>query len=302
MVRDRRDRGPGLPGLLPVLALRVRRTGPARLPRLRALHPADRRDVRPVGAGAGHRRHLLRKKFFPDEISVQQRHDGASDEVARKTVIAQLAKAGQDTGHRAPLADQALGGRRGGDLRPRSRHRRDRAAGAQPVEGRRQGRPVDHRLGRRRPPARSSTCAATPASRARYRWSARRTRTPASMETVFPFRESERGNEEALQAALHPLRQPGDADPPAPRHPGDPAAGPGGLSTTATTTPTPRSARTWAARRRCTRRRRNGSCAPATSRSSSPPSTPSRSSVLQRAPLPQLPITVNDEGYLIASR
>jgi ubiquinol-cytochrome c reductase iron-sulfur subunit len=38
------------------------------------------------------------KKFFPDEVSVQQRHDGRSDEVARKTVLAQLAAAGRDTG------------------------------------------------------------------------------------------------------------------------------------------------------------------------------------------------------------
>jgi len=38
------------------------------------------------------------KKFFPDEVSVQQRHDGPSDEVARRTVIAQLVQAGRDTG------------------------------------------------------------------------------------------------------------------------------------------------------------------------------------------------------------
>ena len=38
------------------------------------------------------------KKFFPDEVSVQQRHDGPSTELARKTVMAQLAAAGKDTG------------------------------------------------------------------------------------------------------------------------------------------------------------------------------------------------------------
>ncbi len=38
------------------------------------------------------------KKFFPDEVSIQQRHDGPSDEVARRTVIAQLVQAGKDTG------------------------------------------------------------------------------------------------------------------------------------------------------------------------------------------------------------
>ncbi|WP_103381553.1 cytochrome bc1 complex Rieske iron-sulfur subunit [Pseudonocardia dioxanivorans] len=37
------------------------------------------------------------KKFFPSEVSVQQRHDGPSDEVARRTVMAQLAAAGKDT-------------------------------------------------------------------------------------------------------------------------------------------------------------------------------------------------------------
>jgi ubiquinol-cytochrome c reductase iron-sulfur subunit len=37
------------------------------------------------------------KKFFPDDVSVQQRHDGPSDEVARRAVMAQLAEAGQDT-------------------------------------------------------------------------------------------------------------------------------------------------------------------------------------------------------------
>ncbi len=38
------------------------------------------------------------KRFFPDEVSVQQRHDGPSDDVARRTVVAQLTQAGKDTG------------------------------------------------------------------------------------------------------------------------------------------------------------------------------------------------------------
>src|SRR4029450_12145668 len=38
------------------------------------------------------------KRFFPDEVSVQQRHDGGSDEGGRKAVVAQLIAAGQDTG------------------------------------------------------------------------------------------------------------------------------------------------------------------------------------------------------------
>jgi ubiquinol-cytochrome c reductase iron-sulfur subunit len=38
------------------------------------------------------------RKFFPAEISIQQRHDGASDDLARRTVMAQLGRAGRDTG------------------------------------------------------------------------------------------------------------------------------------------------------------------------------------------------------------
>lgn len=40
---------------------------------------------------------LYVKKFFPDEVSVQERHDGRSDEVARRTIIAQLVSAGETT-------------------------------------------------------------------------------------------------------------------------------------------------------------------------------------------------------------
>jgi ubiquinol-cytochrome c reductase iron-sulfur subunit len=38
------------------------------------------------------------KRFFPDEVSVQQRHDGPSGELERRTVMAQLASAGKGTG------------------------------------------------------------------------------------------------------------------------------------------------------------------------------------------------------------
>ncbi|MBO0849187.1 MAG: Rieske 2Fe-2S domain-containing protein [Pseudonocardia sp.] len=38
------------------------------------------------------------KRFFPDEVSVQQRHDGRSGELERRTVMAQLASAGKGTG------------------------------------------------------------------------------------------------------------------------------------------------------------------------------------------------------------
>ena len=72
-----------------------------------------------------------------------------------------------------------------------------------------------------------------------------------------------------------------------------------GLSTTSSRTR--RSARTWAARQRCMSRRRTTSCAPATSR----PSTPRRDARVlfgpATRPLPQLPIGVDSQGYLIAT-
>ncbi|HEX4360653.1 MAG TPA: Rieske 2Fe-2S domain-containing protein [Pseudonocardia sp.] len=38
------------------------------------------------------------KKFFPDEVAIQQRHDGPSGNVERRALMAQLASAGKDTG------------------------------------------------------------------------------------------------------------------------------------------------------------------------------------------------------------
>ncbi|HEV7789024.1 MAG TPA: Rieske 2Fe-2S domain-containing protein [Pseudonocardia sp.] len=38
------------------------------------------------------------RKFFPDEVAVQQRHDGRSGELERRVLMAQLAAAGKDTG------------------------------------------------------------------------------------------------------------------------------------------------------------------------------------------------------------
>lgn len=136
------------------------------------------------------------KKFFPDEVSVQQRHDGASDEVSRKTVIAQLAKAGKDTdiGRRKLIAGSAAGAAgvfglgigiaaiaplvrnpwKGGD---------DAAlwtTGWKPLNGEtvylRRDTGVPDEISLVRP----------------------EDQEPGSMETVFPFRESERGDEEAL--------------------------------------------------------------------------------------------------------
>ncbi|MDQ2707442.1 MAG: Rieske (2Fe-2S) protein [Actinomycetota bacterium] len=50
------------------------------------------------------------KKFFPDEVSVQVRHDGSSDDVDRRTVVAQLTSAGKGTTiARRPLIFRTLG-------------------------------------------------------------------------------------------------------------------------------------------------------------------------------------------------
>jgi ubiquinol-cytochrome c reductase iron-sulfur subunit len=140
------------------------------------------------------------KKFFPDEVSVQQRHDGASPEVARTTVVAQLVKAGQDTGiARRSLIKTSAGAAAGlfglglgiAAVAPLIRNPwkgGDDAAlwvtGWRPVGGetvflrRDTGDPHDISLVRPED------------------------QEPGSMETVFPFRESERGDEEALAAAL----------------------------------------------------------------------------------------------------
>jgi ubiquinol-cytochrome c reductase iron-sulfur subunit len=142
------------------------------------------------------------KKFFPDEVSVQQRHDGASDEIARKTVLAQLAKAGQDTGiARRSLIKRSAGAAAGifglglgiAAIAPLVRNPwkgGDEAAlwttGWRPVNGEtvylRRDTGVPHEISLVRPEDQEA----------------------GSMETVFPFRESERGDEEAL---LHALRR-----------------------------------------------------------------------------------------------
>ena len=205
------------------------------------------------------------KKFFPDEVSVQQRHDGASDDVARLTVAAQLVKAGQDTGiARRKMIIRTVGAAsgvlglglgiaavaplvrnpwKGGDEAPLW------VTGWKPVNGEtvylRRDTGDAHEVSLVRPEDQS----------------------PGSMETVFPFRESERDDEEALACGPASTSCTGKAR---------------RISTTATTTPSPRSAPTWAAPPRCTRRRPTGSSARATRRSSWPPSTAGRSSV--RAP------------------
>jgi ubiquinol-cytochrome c reductase iron-sulfur subunit len=140
------------------------------------------------------------KKFFPDEVSVQQRHDGASDEIARQTVMAQLAKAGQDTGiARRKLITRAAGAAAGifglglgiAAIAPLVRNPWKAGPNSplwvtawKPVAGEtvylRRDTGIPDEISLVRPEDQEA----------------------GSMETVFPFRESERGNPEALQAAL----------------------------------------------------------------------------------------------------
>jgi ubiquinol-cytochrome c reductase iron-sulfur subunit len=141
------------------------------------------------------------KKFFPDEVSVQQRHDGASDEVARKTVIAQLAKAGQDTGIARRSLIKTSAGAAAGIF--------GLAMGIAAVA------PLVRNPWKGGDKAALWTTGWAPQKPGEVVFLRRDTGVPGeislirpedqdagSMETVFPFRESERGNEEALQAAL----------------------------------------------------------------------------------------------------
>jgi ubiquinol-cytochrome c reductase iron-sulfur subunit len=129
------------------------------------------------------------KKFFPDEVSVQQRHDGASTEVARKaTDIGRrkliTASAGAAAGifgigfgvaALAPLIRNPWKGGRDAELWTTGW----RSTNGETVYLRRDtGIPDEISLVRPED------------------------QEPGSIETVFPFRESERGNEEALLRGL----------------------------------------------------------------------------------------------------
>jgi ubiquinol-cytochrome c reductase iron-sulfur subunit len=140
------------------------------------------------------------KKFFPDEVSVQQRHDGASDDVARLTVTAQLVKAGKDTDiARRKVIVRAAGGAAGvlglglgiAAVAPLVRDPWKGGDNAalwvtpwKPVNGEtvylRRDTGDPHEISLVRP----------------------EDQAPGSMETVFPFRESDRDDEEALIRSL----------------------------------------------------------------------------------------------------
>ncbi len=140
------------------------------------------------------------RKFFPDEVSVQTRHDGPSPEIDRRTVVAQLVKAGKDTDiARRSMIKKSAGAAAGviglgvgiAAIAPLVRnpwkdgpdaalwHTGWRSENGEKVYLRRDtGHPDEISLVRPED------------------------QDAGSMETVFPFRESERGDEEALVKAL----------------------------------------------------------------------------------------------------
>jgi ubiquinol-cytochrome c reductase iron-sulfur subunit len=141
------------------------------------------------------------KKFYPDEVSVQQRHDGPSDELARRTATAQLEAAGEDSGlARRPLIRRTALGAAGllgviaGVLAigpfVRVPWRGNRQAplwitGWKPLNG-------------ETVYLRSETGVLGEIVRVRPE-----DMEPGSMQTVYPFRESDRGDKELLLAAKH---------------------------------------------------------------------------------------------------
>ncbi|NMH99430.1 ubiquinol-cytochrome c reductase iron-sulfur subunit [Pseudonocardia acidicola] len=141
------------------------------------------------------------KKFFPDEVSVQQRHDGPSDEIARRTLMAQLTEAGKETGiARRSLIKRSAGAAAGlfglgvgvAALAPLIRNPwKGGDEAALWVTGWRHAPGETVYL-------RRDTGVLGEISRVRPE-----DMEPGAMETVFPFRESERGNDEAL---LHAQR------------------------------------------------------------------------------------------------
>jgi ubiquinol-cytochrome c reductase iron-sulfur subunit len=143
---------------------------------------------------------LYVKKFFPDEVSVQQRHDGPSDEVARRAVIGQLVEAGRDTDIARRTMIKGSAGLAAGVFGIGL----GIFAVAPLVRNPWKGGPDAALWHSGWRPANGETVylrydTGDPAEIALVR---PEDQEPGSMMTVFPFRNSERGNEEALLEAL----------------------------------------------------------------------------------------------------
>lgn len=139
------------------------------------------------------------KKLFPDEVAVQQRHDGPSDDVDRRTVLAQLADAGQKTTlGRRKLIQRSAGLAAGvigigtGVIALGGLVRDPWAEGEEAPLWHTGWRPENGETVY----LRTDTGILGEIARVRPE-----DMEPGSMMTVFPYRESERGNEEELLAA-----------------------------------------------------------------------------------------------------
>ncbi len=101
-----------------------------------------------IGIGAV----LFQKKFIPEEITIQDRHDGASAEIHRKTVVANLTDALEGSTIKRRKLIGAVAGPRPRRVRPRHPGRVRRRPDQEPVEAggadrrRQEGRAVDVRL------------------------------------------------------------------------------------------------------------------------------------------------------------
>ena len=98
-----------------------------------------------IGIGAV----LFQKKFIPEEISIQDRHDGSSPEIQRKTVAANLTRCAGGLNDQAAQADRAVARHRSRRIRRRHTGRIHRRPDQEPVETggpdrrRQEGRVVD---------------------------------------------------------------------------------------------------------------------------------------------------------------
>lgn len=139
------------------------------------------------------------KKFFPDEVAVQQLHAGPSDELARKTAVAQFEETVQDIGigrrsliKRSALGAAGLFGIIAGVLAVGPFVRYPWRGGDQAALWITGWKP----LGGETVYLRYETGVLGEIARARPE-----DMEPRSMMTVFPYRDSDRGNEELLRAA-----------------------------------------------------------------------------------------------------
>lgn len=139
------------------------------------------------------------KKFYPDEVSVQKRQDGPSDELDRKTAAAQFEETGQDIGvarrsliKRAALGAAGLFGAAAGVLAVGPFVRNPWEGGNQAALWVTGWKPLNGETVY----LRGETGVLGEIYRVRPE-----DMTPGTMQTVYPFRESDRGEKELLLAS-----------------------------------------------------------------------------------------------------